>query len=972
MSAVDDLLKWLPSRDRFYDGPVGWLFGQQLIGSIKGILLYAAYGKKLDPRDWMDGSVFPAAGATESLQFWRDPERPPSDAEDVEQYWNERGEFWFDYIADSGDGATATYSVAYLCACDLSVESLAEDGLRRVPTVRTAAGNPSKSTARMLPRGQFLLVGGDTSYHVSDYITLANRFQRPFQWAYEDLGRDGLRQEPNRPLFGIPGNHDYYDQLDGFRRQFRRPIKPEPLRGAPPKPNPSLLTPQLSLPGYVRYQEASYVALQLPFDWWLWGLDTELGQVDPRQEQFFRGLRRTAAGSETAAPKKLIVATCAPSTVFGKVASLNDAKAYDAFVQLGLSTPFRAQAKDGRVTPPGDAQLNPGECRIDLSGDVHHYARYWGPQQPGNPARPGSGKAAPAATSYASVVSGLGGAFHHPTRTYLGEVQEQALYPSVKASTHAVADRMLRVRHIARGGFVWLAGAVVAFVITFAASVPQSSRQIVNNFFLVKQLGLSRASSSPVTPTTLPLQSGQPRLVPKVTPAYAAVLSRDIEWVPPPLTSLACSDEDRDRIQKSSAPAYFYWPCRVPWPRDYWLGLTAFTVAPAILVAITFSRRVFKVTARQRSLGADQKGVIRAGSASTAQRLARADTEMDAKPQAAVWMATAVATAALVAGLASMRPYRDYITPFGNSVVTFGMLVWMAATLTLSLRYSEFLFKRARKAAVKSLDWAPIWVLPIAGLSGGAFGLWSFGKNNLPALLTSDIIFIVVCLGGAIGLVALPFVAGGELLETRPRWFKAIGSLAIGSWHALLQLAVPFMLIRRGGWLTLVAAGALMLCFGRIGSWLMKRDRPKALTLTWIAYGFLLLTCPYWTTIPWLSLDGRLHIAPFGLNASGALAGLGLAVGAAVVGAIASCSLFGWYLAVCFMFNGHNNEVGGASRLEDFKGFLRICLRQDSATVYAVAVDQPVTDGRNLCPRIVDVFTVRCKESGDDRAEATP
>jgi hypothetical protein len=26
-----------------------------------------------------------------------------------------------------------------------------------------------------------------------------------------------------RPIFGIPGNHDYYDMLDGFRRQFREP-----------------------------------------------------------------------------------------------------------------------------------------------------------------------------------------------------------------------------------------------------------------------------------------------------------------------------------------------------------------------------------------------------------------------------------------------------------------------------------------------------------------------------------------------------------------------------------------------------------------------------------------------------------------------------------------------------------------------------------------------------------------------------
>ena len=69
---------------------------------------------------------------------------------------------------------------------------------------------------------------------MSDYASLHLRFQQPFSWAYEDLREDkGLPslKNPNntaqnlkrfRPIFGIPGNHDYYDMLDGFRRQFRR------------------------------------------------------------------------------------------------------------------------------------------------------------------------------------------------------------------------------------------------------------------------------------------------------------------------------------------------------------------------------------------------------------------------------------------------------------------------------------------------------------------------------------------------------------------------------------------------------------------------------------------------------------------------------------------------------------------------------------------------------------------------------
>lgn len=99
--------------------------------------------------------------------------------------------------------------------------------------------NEGTTLARM-PRGEFLLVGGDTCYHISDYPSLHIRFQTPFSWAYQDLEDDlktskkineeQARQErkKRRPLFGIPGNHDYYDMLNGFRRQFRFPAKGRP------------------------------------------------------------------------------------------------------------------------------------------------------------------------------------------------------------------------------------------------------------------------------------------------------------------------------------------------------------------------------------------------------------------------------------------------------------------------------------------------------------------------------------------------------------------------------------------------------------------------------------------------------------------------------------------------------------------------------------------------------------------------
>src|SRR6201988_5502394 len=76
-------------NDRNFEKPVAWLLGKQLLGGIKGMLLYPPYGAKLDPRDWMTGKEEPF-----------DDER--------------KDECWFDYLSDAGDGSKAMYSIAYL------------------------------------------------------------------------------------------------------------------------------------------------------------------------------------------------------------------------------------------------------------------------------------------------------------------------------------------------------------------------------------------------------------------------------------------------------------------------------------------------------------------------------------------------------------------------------------------------------------------------------------------------------------------------------------------------------------------------------------------------------------------------------------------------------------------------------------------------------------------------------------------
>src|SRR5262245_6600392 len=159
--------------ERVFKKPVAWLFGRELLSQLKWILLYTAAGSRFDPRQWMQANIY------DYLKEKREDEVIGD-------------EFWFDYISDTGDGMKATYSIAYLCLSDLYVEDLSTDPAVEPGAVREVRlpHTRKENFRNVLPRGRFLFVGGDTSYHLSDYETLANRFQTPFEWAYQDLCAD--------------------------------------------------------------------------------------------------------------------------------------------------------------------------------------------------------------------------------------------------------------------------------------------------------------------------------------------------------------------------------------------------------------------------------------------------------------------------------------------------------------------------------------------------------------------------------------------------------------------------------------------------------------------------------------------------------------------------------------------------------------------------------------------------------------
>ena len=104
---------------------------------------------------------------------------------------DETGAYWLDYVADVGDGFESTYTVAYL---------MAQDSL----DVRQAG---------RLRHGEVLIMGGDQCYPQATREEYKSKLLQPYNWAFTS-------SKPDRKLFALPGNHDWYDGLNAFDSLF--------------------------------------------------------------------------------------------------------------------------------------------------------------------------------------------------------------------------------------------------------------------------------------------------------------------------------------------------------------------------------------------------------------------------------------------------------------------------------------------------------------------------------------------------------------------------------------------------------------------------------------------------------------------------------------------------------------------------------------------------------------------------------
>jgi hypothetical protein len=368
-----------------------------LAGHLRHLVATAAASSDLDVRDWM---------RPEQPAILLDRVCEVLGASTSGSNLTERlgGEVWIDFVADTGDD---------------------HDVSRAVGTMLFSEYSLSGDEARVLPRGDVLLFGGDTAYPAST----ANELQRRLLQPWNSL----LRRKKGRPrvLLGIPGNHDWYDGLDGFGRLFRKSVldgRVEPFRHQ--ESDSSIDSPRrlegfierhlhldelaegvnlaqeaieslsafvlgsqvkrpsrLVLAGYTAAQEASYWALPLAPGLDMWGVDRQLRNADFRQRVFFANCRTGAR------PGKILFVAPDPALAFGEP---ND---------------------------PGVKLLEACRLSLDsdklfyLTGDAHHYERLTTKQS-------------------IHVIAGGGGAFLHGSRISrgTGTTPPERVYPNKKES----------------------------------------------------------------------------------------------------------------------------------------------------------------------------------------------------------------------------------------------------------------------------------------------------------------------------------------------------------------------------------------------------------------------------------------------------------------------------------------------------------------------------------------------------------
>jgi hypothetical protein len=358
-------------RGREHPRGVVWFGARSFWGHLRHFVAAAIATEDVDSRDWMTPDE-PRELAGRIIDILGGDPGAPSVLEGLKR------DLYIDFVADTGDDVAVSRAVARLVFAEYELPDPEENG-----------------AYLLAPRGDVLLFGGDTAYPVATAQEITNRVIAPWNQVLESLPTDS---KP-RVLLGIPGNHDWYDGLDGFGRMFRRreqeddDIRPsvvgisqmmlehyaewarEFVRGGKVEKPKALL-----LAGYTPVQNASYFALPLAPSLHVLGVDRQLTTTDSRQTDFLRNYYRENPGDAT------LVLLPDPIYRFGSPSRSGTRMIENLRLDLA--------ARDTFV----------------LTGDIHHYQRTE------------RGK-------LLHVIAGGGGAFLHPARIAKGGLACAAAWP---------------------------------------------------------------------------------------------------------------------------------------------------------------------------------------------------------------------------------------------------------------------------------------------------------------------------------------------------------------------------------------------------------------------------------------------------------------------------------------------------------------------------------------------------------------
>ncbi len=292
------------------------------------------------------------------------------------------GDFWFDFISDTGDGGNASYSVAHTALAD----QLTGDA------------------GQTLPRGELLVFGGDLAYPSASSLEYRYRFTELFEAALPEQAQVNeankalVRGQPFT-LVALPQNHDWMDSASTFGRYFLRS-----------KNSRTLLAAEVP-------QQQTYFCVRLPHGWWLLGLDFAMqDDIDRDQFEQFMALA-SPQGLQTERDGQFAVQRILPED---RVILLYPEPIWTTPVAAGI---YPGGAKRYQLLE-GVLQ---SRIALRLAGDLHHYMR-WTSGQDGQ-----------------LITCGTGGAFSHPTHTRLTTTPIVARDVTNSAAIPASAARIVQV-----------------------------------------------------------------------------------------------------------------------------------------------------------------------------------------------------------------------------------------------------------------------------------------------------------------------------------------------------------------------------------------------------------------------------------------------------------------------------------------------------------------------------------------------